>query len=368
MNDALDGWDEEILHDLFLERDMSLILKVPISLSKGRDIMYWEGEVDGQYSVKSAYRLLVGEKEGVWEAYGWHWDVGDENAVRENGNMLGIGWVLRNYMGVVVAAGAVGRRGAVLAREAKALAIREALSWLKGRDYDNVIVETDAQQIIHHLYSHNSSPYGLLLHDITVLLSFFANIRLCFVRRSANTVAHLLARNAALSEEKDGEIGELQGDAESVDGHDENAVRMDEWHGIEHPHEAVHQCRMWPAVSGWRAEKQFGKAHIQTGWRIIGRSGVHKKQSGLVSNWYGEARLDWFFSFTKNQSGLVLPNADLASWCSEGVGQTGFAENQFGNHSRLVGEISRPDWFHKKPVWTGFQTGWRNQSGLVSLH
>nr|GMC71479.1 hypothetical protein Iba_chr03bCG3120 [Ipomoea batatas] len=84
--------------------------------------------------------------------------------------------------------------------------------------------------------------------------------------------------------EKDGEIGELQGDAESVDGHDENAVGMDEWHGIEHPHEAVHQCRM------------------------------------------------------------------------------------FGNHSRLVGEISRPDWLRQKPVWTGFQTGRRNQSGLVSLH
>nr|GMD70787.1 hypothetical protein Iba_chr12eCG9700 [Ipomoea batatas] len=52
--------------------------------------------------------------------------------------------------------------------------------------------------------------------------------------------------------EKDGEIGELQENAQAVNGHDENAVRMDEWHGVEHPHEAVHQRRMDSAD-----EKQF---------------------------------------------------------------------------------------------------------------
>ncbi|XP_019163475.1 PREDICTED: uncharacterized protein LOC109159818 [Ipomoea nil] len=65
MNDVLDGWDVEILNDLFCERDMNLILKVLISLSKGIDIHYWDGEGNVHYSVKSAYRLLVGESGGV---------------------------------------------------------------------------------------------------------------------------------------------------------------------------------------------------------------------------------------------------------------------------------------------------------------
>nr|GMD34269.1 hypothetical protein Iba_chr09cCG10450 [Ipomoea batatas] len=91
--------------------------------------------------------------------------------------------------------------------------------------------------------------------------------------------------------EKDGEIGELQGDAESVDGHDENAVGMDEWHGIEHPHEAVHQCRM-------SARLVSPKTSLETipDWsaKSVGQTGFAKNQSGLVSRLVGETSLDWF--------------------------------------------------------------------------
>nr|GLL41890.1 uncharacterized protein LOC109159918 [Ipomoea trifida] len=76
------------------------------------------------------------------------------------------------------------------------MAIREALSWLKDHDYDGVLLETDAQQVISQLHIANNSPYGLLLRDINNLLVLFSNVRLSFVRRSANTVAHLLARDA----------------------------------------------------------------------------------------------------------------------------------------------------------------------------
>nr|GMD06114.1 uncharacterized mitochondrial protein AtMg00310-like [Ipomoea batatas] len=65
MNEELNGWDVEILNDLLLERDRHLVLKVPITMSKGVDSLYWAGEVDGRYSVRSAYRLLAGEREGI---------------------------------------------------------------------------------------------------------------------------------------------------------------------------------------------------------------------------------------------------------------------------------------------------------------
>nr|GMD43917.1 hypothetical protein Iba_chr10cCG9910 [Ipomoea batatas] len=52
----------------------------------------------------------------------------------------------------------------------------------------------------------------------------------------------------------------------------------------------------------------------------------------------------------RNQSArLVSPKTTLETipdWSAKSVGQTGFTENQFGLVSRLVGETSRPDWFH----------------------
>lgn len=67
-NQEGDGWDIEILNDLFSDRDRSLILCVPISLSKGNDAPFWSGEKDGHYSVKSAYRFMLGE-----------WQMGDDS-------------------------------------------------------------------------------------------------------------------------------------------------------------------------------------------------------------------------------------------------------------------------------------------------
>nr|GMD63060.1 uncharacterized protein LOC109153501 [Ipomoea batatas] len=76
-------------------------------------------------------------------------------SVRLGENTVGLGWVVRDWEGRYVAAGAVGKEGACLAREAEALA------------------------------------------DISTLLYQFSNICIRFVKRSANQVAHLLARDAS---------------------------------------------------------------------------------------------------------------------------------------------------------------------------
>lgn len=56
------GWDEEILNDLFNERDRRCIRNVRLRVDEGRDRMYWSKESSGQYSVRSAYRLLQVQK------------------------------------------------------------------------------------------------------------------------------------------------------------------------------------------------------------------------------------------------------------------------------------------------------------------
>nr|GMD17937.1 uncharacterized protein LOC109159918 [Ipomoea batatas] len=50
------------------------------------------------------------------------------------------------------------REGALQPREAKALAVREALSWLKTNHLDGVIVKTNAEVLITNLNMPNLSP------------------------------------------------------------------------------------------------------------------------------------------------------------------------------------------------------------------
>lgn len=51
-------WDEDIIRDLFNERDQQCILNTPIRQSQAEDKLFWCKENNGLYSVKSAYRVL----------------------------------------------------------------------------------------------------------------------------------------------------------------------------------------------------------------------------------------------------------------------------------------------------------------------
>nr|GMC71932.1 conserved hypothetical protein [Ipomoea batatas] len=61
---------------------------------------------------------------------------------------MGRGLYAWDRIGSVMAIGAVGKVGDVLPREAETLAVREALSWLKGQAFDGVLIEIVALQII----------------------------------------------------------------------------------------------------------------------------------------------------------------------------------------------------------------------------
>ena len=59
-------------------------------------------------------------------------------------------------------------------------------------------MESDAQQIVLSIQSKDEfwSSLGLIIADCQQLVSGFAYLHLCFVRRSANSAAHMLARHA----------------------------------------------------------------------------------------------------------------------------------------------------------------------------
>ncbi|VFQ73207.1 unnamed protein product [Cuscuta campestris] len=60
LNHDAGGWNLEVVQSLFCPRDVDQISRVPLQLDS-EDKWYWAGETHGEYSVKEAYRRLVGE-------------------------------------------------------------------------------------------------------------------------------------------------------------------------------------------------------------------------------------------------------------------------------------------------------------------
>ncbi|XP_060972000.1 uncharacterized protein LOC115703869 [Cannabis sativa] len=52
------GWDEEIVADLFVQRDQDLLLDIPLLRGQDRDNITWKGEISGLYTVRSAYKIV----------------------------------------------------------------------------------------------------------------------------------------------------------------------------------------------------------------------------------------------------------------------------------------------------------------------
>nr|GMC74149.1 uncharacterized protein LOC109159818 [Ipomoea batatas]GMC75394.1 uncharacterized protein LOC109159818 [Ipomoea batatas] len=105
-------------------------------------ILYWDGEGDGNCSVMSAYRLLIGERGG----YSFHWTRMWNLHIPPKCvfvALMGRQWNMFFFI-VTCYEGAVGMVGVVLPKEAEALAYREALSWLKGQAFDSFLIEIDA--------------------------------------------------------------------------------------------------------------------------------------------------------------------------------------------------------------------------------
>lgn len=57
------------MRDIFYKRDYDQILSVPLSLGSETDSIYWARKENENYSVISAYRVVIGECSGM--IIGW---------------------------------------------------------------------------------------------------------------------------------------------------------------------------------------------------------------------------------------------------------------------------------------------------------
>nr|GMD98900.1 uncharacterized protein LOC109155154 [Ipomoea batatas] len=117
-------------------------------------------------------------------------------AARElSSKRTGIGLIIRDSNGSFVAAKSVTLDGILQVKLAEAIAVREAVKWASSRGGAAFIVESDSQLVIQDLNHHNFVSYfDLIAHDIYEVASIIPNISFRFLKRSANSVAHLLAR------------------------------------------------------------------------------------------------------------------------------------------------------------------------------
>ncbi|XP_031127768.1 uncharacterized protein LOC116029864 [Ipomoea triloba] len=122
-------------------------------------------------------------------------------AINKGLNSTGLGFILCNEDGNFLAAKEQKWSEEIgptrFTSEAEAIRIREALKWIKVMNVDRVQIETDALLVIQGLNNPKLiSSFDLVLEDIRKLANDFQCISFMFVKRSANTTAHLLAREA----------------------------------------------------------------------------------------------------------------------------------------------------------------------------
>ena len=53
------SWNVPLLHEIFLPHDIKMIIKIPLSMRRSRDILVWTGTSKGVFTVRSAYHMLL---------------------------------------------------------------------------------------------------------------------------------------------------------------------------------------------------------------------------------------------------------------------------------------------------------------------
>ncbi|XP_060965675.1 uncharacterized protein LOC133034580 [Cannabis sativa] len=119
----------------------------------------------------------------------------------EQEGRFGMGCVARNRHGAIVEAFKKGKIGCVQLEIAEIIGIKEALSWIATHSWNRVIMETDSLVCVQAIHSGIFMPsqFGLIIQDVRNLLMALSFVDLCFVKRSANKLAHCLTRDSYFS-------------------------------------------------------------------------------------------------------------------------------------------------------------------------
>ena len=144
----------------------------------------------------------------AWEQ--WHWrnkwrppqagfvKINFDGAMFDSSHSSGVGTVIRNHNGAVMASCAEILNQAYKAEEIEVLAALKALQFAFDLGFQNAILEGDLLGLIKALKAedHNLSPWGLLVEDVKLVANSFVSLSYSHIKRNGNSVAHNLAKHA----------------------------------------------------------------------------------------------------------------------------------------------------------------------------
>lgn len=152
--------------------------------SAGQLLYQWQAAKKQQfYADADVHKLVPGAM--CWERPKLGWvKCNVDAAIFSSQGKIGFGCVLRNSEGVFLIARCAGMAGNFGAREAEALGIREALSWLKGLQFPSVIVETDCLLVFQALVEEfsRSNGFGLIIDECRALAKSLGEVQFSFVQ------------------------------------------------------------------------------------------------------------------------------------------------------------------------------------------
>ncbi|XP_074374021.1 uncharacterized protein LOC141714399 [Apium graveolens] len=110
---------------------------------------------------------------------------------------IGAGCIVRDDRGRFIRARSIKIRGGWQPREAEALSLKEALSWVREWRSSRCVFELDAKIVVEAVYTNGgNSNFHTIIEDCRDILKHFQEVLVVFDHQSANTVAHLLAQAA----------------------------------------------------------------------------------------------------------------------------------------------------------------------------
>ncbi|XP_030497977.2 uncharacterized protein LOC115713630 [Cannabis sativa] len=134
-----------------------------------------------------------------WIAPEMNWvKVNVDGAIFASTQSYGVGGIARGSDGRLIEAFCLHKADCVQPSLVEAIGVKEALSWIKEKGWQRIILEADSLVVVQALESNveMQSVFGSVIVDCINLLNSLVNVYVRFVKRSANNTAHCLARGA----------------------------------------------------------------------------------------------------------------------------------------------------------------------------
>ena len=98
---------------------------------------------------------------------------------------FGMGMIARDYRGELIQDRSLLQHEVVSPELAEAMAMKEALSWIKSNRWNRVIVEADCLSVVQAIRSkvYMSSPFGVVIEECKNIMQVLNDVLLVFIRR-----------------------------------------------------------------------------------------------------------------------------------------------------------------------------------------